>query len=86
MALRLELTRKELKDDPNRVAELAAYFTHSRLQPVHQSLSLRSAMFIFFKLKNFATTATFCRRLLELNPPAKVRSVLDRHILEASSS
>jgi len=43
------------------------------LQPVHQCLSLRSAMFIFFKMKNFATTATFCRRLLELNPPAKVR-------------
>lgn len=62
-----------MKDDPIRVAELAAYFTHARLQPVHQSLSLRSAMFIFFKLKNFATTATFCRRLLELNPPAKVR-------------
>lgn len=71
-ALRLELARKEVKDDPNRTAELAAYFTHAKLQPVHQCLSLRSAMFIFFKMKNFATTATFCRRLLELNPPAKV--------------
>ena len=72
VAMRLELARKEIKDDPNRVAELAAYFTHAKLQPVHQALSLRSAMFIFFKLKNFATTATFCRRLLELNPSAKV--------------
>jgi coatomer protein complex subunit alpha (xenin) len=71
-ALRLELARKEVKDDPNRTAELAAYFTHAKLQPVHQCLSLRSAMFIFFKMKNFATTATFCRRLLELNPPAKM--------------
>ena len=70
--MRLELARKEIKDDPNRVAELAAYFTHAKLQPVHQALSLRSAMFIFFKLRNFATTATFCRRLLELNPSAKV--------------
>lgn len=72
VALRLELARKEIRDDPNRAAELAAYFTHAKLQPVHQALSLRSAMFIFFKLKNFATTAIFCRRLLELNPAAKV--------------
>ena len=32
MALRLELARKEVKDDPNRTAELAAYFTHAKLQ------------------------------------------------------
>ena len=29
-------------------------------------------MSIFFKLKMFATAAGFCRRLLELNPPANV--------------
>lgn len=45
-----------------RNAELAAYFTHCRLQAVHTALSLRSAMTIFFKIKNFATCATFCRR------------------------
>jgi len=71
-ALRIELGRKELKDDPARQAELAAYFTHCNLQPIHLSLSLRSAMSIFFKLKNFDTAATFCRRLLEQNPPPKV--------------
>jgi hypothetical protein len=59
---RCELKRKEVKDDEGRNAELAAYFTHCRLQPVHTALSLRSAMTIFFKLKNFATCATFCRR------------------------
>jgi len=32
VALRLELARKEVKDDPNRTAELAAYFTHAKLQ------------------------------------------------------
>lgn len=42
------------------------------LQPVHTALSLRSAMTIFFKLKNLATCAHFCRRLLELNPGQKV--------------
>jgi coatomer protein complex subunit alpha (xenin) len=39
---------------------------------VHLALSLRSAMAIFFKLRNFATAATFARRLLELNPGPKV--------------
>jgi len=38
----------------------------------HTALSLRSAMTIFFKLKNLATCAHFCRRLLELNPGQKV--------------
>jgi|TARA_B110000238_G_scaffold67658_1_gene74157 coatomer protein complex subunit alpha (xenin) len=71
-ALRVEIKRKEFKEDPKRAAELAAYFTHSTLQPIHASLSLRSAMTLFFKLKNYNTAAGFCRRLLELNPPLKV--------------
>ena len=37
VALRTELKRKEMKDDPKRTAELAAYFTHAKLQPVHQA-------------------------------------------------
>ena len=71
-ALRVEMKRKEHKEEPVRAAELAAYFTHSQLQPIHLSLSLRSAMTLFFKLKNYDTAAGFCRRLLELNPPVKV--------------
>lgn len=63
---RCELRRKELKeDDLNRGAELAAYFTHCKLQPVHSALSLRSAFTLFFKLKNYATCATFCRRWVD---------------------
>jgi coatomer protein complex subunit alpha (xenin) len=42
--------------------ELAAFFTHCNLQPVHLALSLRSAMTIFFKHNNKATCMTFCRR------------------------
>lgn len=42
------------------------------LQRVHLALSLRSAMSIFFKIKNYNTCATFCRRLLELQPDEKV--------------
>mmetsp|Transcript_26643 Transcript_26643/g.44622 ORF Transcript_26643/g.44622 Transcript_26643/m.44622 type:complete len:1240 (+) Transcript_26643:71-3790(+) len=81
-ALRIELRRKEEKEDVIRGAELAAYFTHCNLQPIHLSLSLRSAMSIFFKLKNFDTAATFCRRLLELNPPPKV-ALQARQVLTA---
>eukprot|EP00475_Leptophrys_vorax_P043745 TRINITY_DN8517_c0_g1_i1.p1 TRINITY_DN8517_c0_g1~~TRINITY_DN8517_c0_g1_i1.p1 ORF type:complete len:167 (+),score=19.92 TRINITY_DN8517_c0_g1_i1:84-584(+) len=61
-------------------AELAAYFTHCKLQPAHLKLSLQAAMAAGFKLKLFATTASICRRLLELNPTAavatKVRKIL----------
>mmetsp|Transcript_11360 Transcript_11360/g.13438 ORF Transcript_11360/g.13438 Transcript_11360/m.13438 type:complete len:1222 (-) Transcript_11360:338-4003(-) len=71
-ALRIEIKRKEFKDDAIRQAELAAYFTHCNLQPTHLVLSLRSAMSIFFKLKNFDTAAVFCRRLLELQPAPAV--------------
>ena len=72
IALRCELKRREAKDDPVRAAELAAYFTHCNLQRVHLALALRGAMTMFFKLKNFNTCATFCRRLLELNPDEKM--------------
>ncbi|KAI7840084.1 hypothetical protein COHA_006214 [Chlorella ohadii] len=72
IALRIELKRREIKDDPRRIAELAAYFTHCNLQRVHLALSLRSAMSVFFKLKNYNTCATFCRRLLELQPDEKM--------------
>ncbi|KAF6256969.1 COPI alpha subunit C-terminus-domain-containing protein [Scenedesmus sp. NREL 46B-D3] len=83
IALRCELRRKELAaDDAARAAELAAYFTHCNLQPVHTALSLRSAMTIFFKLKNLGTCAHFCRRLLELNPGQKM-ALQARQVLAA---
>lgn len=72
IALRCEMKRREAKDNPIRAAELAAYFTHCSLQRVHLALALRGAMTTFFKLKNFNTCATFCRRLLELNPDEKM--------------
>ncbi|KAK2079848.1 hypothetical protein QBZ16_002243 [Prototheca wickerhamii] len=72
VAVRCELRRRELRDDPARAAELAAYFTHCPLQRVHLALSLRSAMSAFFKLKNYGTCATFARRLLDLQPDEKM--------------
>lgn len=57
---------------PPSVHQMAAYFTHSNLQPVHMILVLRTALNLFFKLKNFKTAATFARRLLELGPKPEV--------------
>lgn len=51
---------------------MAAYFTHCSLQPVHMVLVLRTALNLFFKLKNFKTAASFARRLLELGPKPEV--------------
>ena len=52
--------------------QMAAYFTHCNLQPVHLILTLRTALNLFFKLKNFKTAASFARRLLELGPKPDV--------------
>jgi len=72
----MEQARKKFPaDDPDnmkRALELAAYFTHSRLQPAHLQLSLRSAMTLNYKAKNCLTAPMFARRLLELAPPAQV--------------
>ncbi|KAJ3292189.1 hypothetical protein HK104_005514 [Borealophlyctis nickersoniae] len=54
--------------DPKRAVELAAYFTHCRLQPAHLQLSVLSAMTLSWKIKNYATAMVFARRLLELGP------------------
>jgi len=71
-ALLVEMERRQAAGNANRQAELAAYFTHFNLQPIHLSLTLRQAMSTMFKLKNFNTAATLCHRLLELNPPLKI--------------
>jgi len=52
--------------------ELAAYFTHCKLQPSHSILALRSAMNAAFKAKLFKSAASFGRRLLELNPKPEI--------------
>lgn len=76
VGLSMEAARKELaKDsagDQKRSCEMAAYFTHAELQPIHQILTLRTALNCSFKLKNFRTAASFARRLLELGPKPEV--------------
>lgn len=86
VGLQMETYRKTLPktslDDQKRLCELAAYFTHCNLQPVHQILTLRTALNMFFKLKNYKTAASFARRLLELGPRPEVAQQT-RKILQA---
>jgi coatomer protein complex subunit alpha (xenin) len=76
VGLTMENSRKELPkgnlEEQKRVCEMAAYFTHCNLQPIHLILTLRTALNLFFKLKNYKTAASFARRLLELGPKPDV--------------
>lgn len=65
-AIRIKSAMNLAAADPVRGTELAAYFTHCNLQPVHLLLALRSAMGTAFKHKNYIVAASFARRLLEL--------------------
>jgi len=67
--------RKVVADDPTnarRSLELAAYFAHCKLQPVHEILALRNAMNVFTKAKNPVQAGKFAQRLMDLKPDAKV--------------
>jgi coatomer protein complex subunit alpha (xenin) len=65
-AIRVKNAMAQAGADPVRGTELAAYFTHCNVQPVHLLLALRSAMGTAFKHKNYIVAASFARRLLEL--------------------
>lgn len=86
LGLKLESARKNLPkatlEEQKRLCEMAAYFTHCKLQPVHQILTLRTALNMFFKLKNYKTAASFASRLLELGPRPEV-ALQVRKILQA---
>ncbi|CAO1311217.1 unnamed protein product [Diamesa hyperborea] len=78
VGLQMETHRKTLPkntlDEQKRLCELAAYFTHCNFQPIHQILTLRTALNMFFKMKNYKTAASFARRLLELGPRNDIAS------------
>jgi len=74
LGISTELKRKDLgengeREKPDRVLELAAYFTHCDLQPKHLQLILKSAMNLAARFRNFKTADHFARTLLDLNPP-----------------
>jgi coatomer protein complex subunit alpha (xenin) len=68
----LETQRQRLvseePDNMSRNLDLAAFFTHCKLQPAHVQLALRSAMRVFAKAGNNSTAAVFARRLVDMKP------------------
>lgn len=83
-ALEVEMKRKETTD-PTRVVELAAYFTHFKLQNSHLILSLGQAMSQAFKVKNMKTAGILARRLLDLDPPQE-RAEKARKVVQMAES
>lgn len=84
LGLKMELKRREIKDDPVREQELAAYFTHCNLQMPHLRLALVSAMRVCYKAGNLNTAANFARRLLETNPTIDNQAKTARQVLQAA--
>ena len=89
LGLSLELHRqgipKDTLEQQQRNCELAAYFTHCKMQPVHQMLTLRTAATVSFKLRNFKMATSFARRLLELGPKADM-AMNAKRIIQASGN
>ncbi|KAA8546020.1 hypothetical protein F0562_020529 [Nyssa sinensis] len=84
LGLQMELKRREIKDNPVRQQELAAYFTHCNLQIPHLRLALLNAMTVCYKAKNLSTAANFARRLLETNPTIENQAKTARQVLQAA--
>ena len=89
MGLKMEILRKSLPkvtpEEQKRQCEMAAYFTHCNLQSIHQILTLRTALNMFFKMKNYKTAASFGKRLIELGPRPDV-SQQTRKILQVCNT
>lgn len=87
VGISVELERQRVvKSEPQNIKrqlELAAYFTHCRLQPTHAILTLRQAMGNFSKAKNYATAATFAKRVMDASTDEKALSAA-RQVLSAS--
>lgn len=84
VGLKMELKRREIKGDPVRQQELAAYFTHCNLQLPHARLALLTAMTNCYKAGNMITAANFARRLLETNPTVENQAKTARQVLQAA--
>ncbi|KAL8129464.1 hypothetical protein V2J09_018619 [Rumex salicifolius] len=82
LGLKMELKRREIKDNPVRQQELAAYFTHCNLQTPHLRLALLNAMTVCYKAKNLSTAANFARRLLDTNPTIENQAKTARQVLQ----
>ncbi|KFK22306.1 hypothetical protein AALP_AAs67200U000200 [Arabis alpina] len=86
LGLQMELTRKEMQNDPVRQQELAAYFTHCDLQTSHLRLALVNAMKLCYKSNNIATASNFARRLIETHPTIESQAKMARQVLQAAEA
>lgn len=79
LGMRLNLARKDLSGDDSikRGLEMAIYFTHCKMESVHLSLALHSAMKAMHKAKNYATAYLLAVRLLELNPSPQIAQTVN---------
>ncbi|KAL8160659.1 hypothetical protein V2J09_002196 [Rumex salicifolius] len=84
LGLKMELKRREIKDDTVHQQELAAYFTHCNLQIPHLRLALLNAMKVCYQAKNFITAANFARRLIETNPSLENQAKMARQVLQGA--
>lgn len=73
----LESAISSNSSDKQKQLELAAYFTHCQLQQKHVSLTLKKAMTIAFKEKNYALVLEFGTRLSKIvNLPDKIQKMM----------
>jgi len=82
IGLSIETTKRTLSKEANvdntRIAELAAYFTHCELNENHLQLTLKLAINVIAKLKNYASLEDFARRLLDLSPAKQLQELAEK--------
>jgi len=81
LAIKCELSKKQVQNDPVRLLELCAYMSICVLQPVHRILTLNFAMVQAFKNNDFIYAAYFAKKLVQLaqvNPTATKPEVVDK--------
>ncbi|KAJ2895543.1 hypothetical protein IWW38_002280, partial [Coemansia aciculifera] len=71
IGISIELERAA-EEDPVRLVELAAYFTHCQLRGDHEKLALRLAMNTAYKHKCFQAAGEFAQRLVDLVPAPQI--------------
>ncbi|XP_038973835.1 coatomer subunit alpha-3-like [Phoenix dactylifera] len=82
VGLKMEVKRKEIKDNSLWQQELAAYFANCKLHRIHMKLVLASAMTTCFKGGNYSTAAYFARMLVE-SSPSEAQAKKARQVLQA---
>ncbi|KAL0391932.1 UNVERIFIED_CONTAM: Coatomer subunit alpha-1 [Sesamum radiatum] len=84
LGLQMELKRRELKDNPIRQQELAAYFTHCKPPASALETCTIECYDCLLQGTNLSTAANFARRLLETNPSNENQARTARQVLQAA--